>query len=52
VIRPSTTNNSGTVAAINSFADDNLFVGQGSDFLDTVMDLAEAADAARRQLTR
>jgi len=48
IIRPTSTNNSGAVAAINGFKQDGLFRGQGDDFLDFVFDLAEAADAARR----
>ena len=48
VIRPSSTKNSGAVAAINSFIADNLFAGQSAEFLDTVLDLAEEADAATR----
>jgi hypothetical protein len=48
IIRPTSTKNSGAVAAIMGFKDDGLFIGQGNDFLDFVMDLAEQADAARR----
>jgi hypothetical protein len=49
IIRPTSTNNSGAVAAIKAFTDDGLFRGQGNDFLDFVFDLAQAADAARRR---
>ena len=48
IIRPTSTNNSGAVAAIKGFTDDGLFRGQGDDFMDFVMGLAEEADAARR----
>jgi hypothetical protein len=47
IIRPTSTKNSGAVAAIKGFQDDGLFIGQGNDFLDFVFDLAEAADNAR-----
>jgi hypothetical protein len=49
IIRPTSTANSGAVAAIKSLQDDGLFIGQGNDFLDFVLDLAEKADAAFRQ---
>jgi len=48
IIRPSSTKNSGAVAAITGFKNDGLFIGQGDDFLNFVMELAEAADAAQR----
>jgi hypothetical protein len=48
IIRPTSTKNSGAVTAINGFKDDGLFRGQGDDFLDFVLDLAEQADAAKR----
>jgi hypothetical protein len=38
------------VATIKSFTADLLFQGQSKEFFDTVMDLALAADAARREL--
>jgi hypothetical protein len=50
VIRPSSTRNSGAVAAVKAFTDDNLFKGQSEDFFDTVMRLAVRADSARRQV--
>jgi hypothetical protein len=49
VIRPISTANSGAVAAIQSFVNDNLFMGQSAGFLETVMDLAAKADAAKRE---
>jgi hypothetical protein len=52
VIRPSSTKNSGAVAAVIALTNDNLFDGQQNpEFFDTVMDLAEAADAAVREVT-
>jgi hypothetical protein len=48
VIRPTSTKNSGAVATIQSFMDDLLFQGQQQDFIEAVMDLATAADAAKR----
>jgi hypothetical protein len=37
------------VAAIASFTNDNLFLGQSPQFFQTVNQLAEAADAAVRE---
>ena len=52
VIRPSSTANSGAVAAVNAFAGDNLFDGQKDPkFMHTLMDLAKKADAARREVS-
>jgi Ferritin-like domain len=48
VIRPTSTQNSGAVAAVNAFAGDLLFQGQQQDFFEALMDLATAADAAKR----
>lgn len=48
VIRPTLTENAGAVATIKSFTADRLFDGQTKKFFETVMALAEAADAARR----
>jgi hypothetical protein len=48
IIRPTSTRNSGAVAAIMGFKQDGLFIGQYDDFLDFVLDLAEQADAAQR----
>lgn len=51
VIRPTSTKLSGAVAAIQGFVDDGLFIGQKDPaFLNTVFQLAEEADAARREL--
>jgi hypothetical protein len=49
IIRPVSTANSGAVAAIQSFVNDNLFMGQSGGFLETVMGLAVKADAAKRE---
>ncbi len=47
VIRPTAT--SGIAAgAVKAFTDDGLFIGQSTEFFDTVSALAEAADAAQR----
>jgi hypothetical protein len=52
IIRRSSTNNNGAVAAFNGFIADNLFDGQSDHrFFDTVMALAEAADAAVREVS-
>ncbi len=48
VIRPTSTHNAGAVAAVQAFRDDLLFQGQPQAFFDTLMDLATAADAAKR----
>jgi len=48
VIRPTSTQNAGAVATIKSFTADRLFDGQSPEFFSTVMELAEAADAAQR----
>jgi hypothetical protein len=48
VIRPSTTQNSGAVAAVRALTTDNLFKGQTQAFFRTLMRLAQAADAAHR----
>ncbi len=48
VIRPTSTQNAGAVATIKSFTADRLFDGQSPEFFSTVMNLAEAADAAHR----
>jgi hypothetical protein len=50
VIRPSSQQLAGAVAAARAFADDNLFKGQPQEFFDTLMALAKAADAAERRL--
>jgi len=48
VIRPTLTQHAGAVATIKSFTADRLFDGQSPEFFSTVMQLAEAADAAQR----
>jgi hypothetical protein len=51
IIRPTTRRNSGAAAAIQSFVDDGLFIGQkDKNFAKVVFGLAEEADAARRGL--
>jgi hypothetical protein len=48
VIRPLRDKFAGAVATIASFTADGLFIGQSEEFLDTLMDMATAADAAQR----
>jgi hypothetical protein len=48
IIRPTSTEKAGAVAAIQGFTDDLLFAGQTPEFFETVMELARAADAAQR----
>ncbi len=50
VIRPSSDRFGGAVATIASFTQDGLFVGQQKKFFTVVQQLAEEADAARREL--
>ncbi|MBV8142890.1 MAG: hypothetical protein JOZ60_12700 [Verrucomicrobia bacterium] len=50
VIRPTSTALGGAVATVKSFAADGLFNGQPESFFDFAMQLATAADNARRQL--
>jgi hypothetical protein len=50
VVRPTLDENGGAVATINSFVADKLFEGQNEQFFSKVMELAKAADAAKRQL--
>jgi len=50
VIRPTSTQLGGAVATVNVFTDDLLFLGQSEDFFEFAMQLATAADNARRQL--
>ncbi len=52
VIRPTSVQNAGAVAAIKAFTEDGLFYGQSDAFFDAAMALARAADAARRDLDR
>jgi hypothetical protein len=50
VIRPTSTAQGGAVATVNAFAADGLFLGHEKDgFLEFSMDLATAADNARRE---
>jgi len=48
VIRPLRDKFGGAVATIASFTADGLFIGQSEEFLDTLMEMATAADAAQR----
>jgi hypothetical protein len=50
VIRPSSDKLAGARAAVAAFTGDQLFLGQSKEFLDTISDLADAADAAEREL--
>jgi hypothetical protein len=50
VIRPSTVENSGAMAAVHALTADNLFHGQTPAFFRTLTRLAKAADAAQRRL--
>ena len=50
IIRPTSTEFGGALASFNSFATDGLFIGQTKEFFNKMRDLAEDADAARRQL--
>jgi len=48
VIRPASTANAGAAAAATGLVNSGLFAGQSSDFLNAVVALATAADAATR----
>jgi hypothetical protein len=48
VIRPTSTQNAGAVAAVHALTGDLLFQGQPQAFFEALMDLATAADAAQR----
>jgi hypothetical protein len=50
VIRPLDDKFGGAVATIASFTADGLFIGQSKEFFKVVNELAEEADAARREL--
>jgi hypothetical protein len=50
IIRPLTDKFAGAVATIASFTADGLFIGQTPEFFKVVNQLAEAADAAHRQI--
>ncbi len=52
VIRPTSTQKGGAVATVKSFTDDLLFLGQSPAFFAFSMQLARAADNARRELER
>ena len=54
IIRPTSTENGGAVAAVQSFVDDGLFVGhtvhgRSDGFVELLFKLAREADAARRE---
>ena len=49
-IRPSSDKFAGAQAAVAALTNDNLFLGQSPRFFQTLKELAEAADAAQRQL--
>jgi Ferritin-like domain len=49
VIRPSSKRNAGAVVTATAIANSQLFLGQSQEFLDAVIALAKAADAARRE---
>jgi hypothetical protein len=48
IIRPTATKGA-AMAALKSFTDDGLFIGQTQAFFDYLRDLAEDADDARRE---
>ncbi|MBV9678296.1 MAG: hypothetical protein JO185_18310 [Acidobacteriaceae bacterium] len=50
VNRPSSTRFAGAVATIQSFTADRLFAGQTPEFFQVVMNLAQQADTAQREL--
>jgi hypothetical protein len=50
IIRPLTDKFAGAVATIASFTADGLFIGQTPEFFKVANELAEAADAAHRQI--
>lgn len=50
VIRPTSTALGGAVATVNSFTADGLFRGQSKGFFDFALQLARAADNARREV--
>ena len=49
IVRPTSTKLNGAVAAVKGFVDDGLFIGQKKGFTDLLFDLANEADAARRE---
>jgi hypothetical protein len=50
VIRPSSVQNAGAMAAVKALTASNLFKGQSKEFFDTIRDLAQAADEAEREV--
>jgi hypothetical protein len=54
IIRPTSTQQGGAVASVVSFANDGLFLnpitGRNTGIVDVLMELAEAADAAKRKM--
>jgi hypothetical protein len=48
IIRPTTTRNSGAVAAVKALTADGLFIGQSDQFVQFINDLANDADSAER----
>ena len=54
IIRPTSTKNGGAVASVVSFANDGLFIdpktGKNSPIVHKLMNLAEAADDAKRSI--
>ena len=48
VIRPTSTQDGGAVATVKGFTEDGLFIGQPAAFFELSMQLAIAADLARR----
>jgi hypothetical protein len=49
IIRPTLSQNGGPMATVKAFVDDRLFFGQNPMFIEQLMDLASAAEAAQRQ---
>jgi hypothetical protein len=49
VIRPTSTELAGAVATVKAFTDDGLFIGQVPEFFELAMELAVAADSAKRR---
>ena len=48
VIRPTSLENAGAMAAVTALTNSGLFIGQSQEFFQTLNDLAAAADAASR----
>ena len=52
IIRPTSTQQGGAVASVTSFVNDGLFIdpatGENTGIVDVLMQLAEAADQAKR----